>query len=62
MSDVEIEKGADDNNGGSLSTPSPADQQHTPHKAINAPDWTLGMKIYHTAIPCFLAFLMCVFY
>lgn len=27
-------------------------------KAINATSWSLGMKIYHTAIPCFLAFLM----
>ncbi|KAL6791122.1 major facilitator superfamily domain-containing protein [Trichoderma sp. SZMC 28013] len=27
-------------------------------KAINATSWSLGMKIYHTAIPCFLAFLI----
>lgn len=28
--------------------------------AINATNWSLAMKIYHTAIPCFLAFLMYV--
>ncbi|KAI5455590.1 major facilitator superfamily domain-containing protein [Mariannaea sp. PMI_226] len=27
-------------------------------KAINAMSWSLGMKIYHTVIPCFLAFLI----
>ncbi|KAK4062661.1 uncharacterized protein Triagg1_9779 [Trichoderma aggressivum f. europaeum] len=27
-------------------------------KAINATSWSLGMKIYQTAIPCFLAFLI----
>lgn len=29
-----------------------------PRKAINAMNWPLWMKIYHTAIPCFLAFLI----
>lgn len=29
-----------------------------PRKAINAINWSVGMKIYHSAIPCFLAFLM----
>lgn len=29
-----------------------------PRKAINAINWSFGVKIYHTAIPCFLAFLM----
>lgn len=29
-----------------------------PRKAINAINWSVGLKVYHTAIPCFLAFLM----
>lgn len=32
--------------------------QNEPRKAINAINWSFGLKIYHTAIPCFLAFLM----
>jgi hypothetical protein len=35
-------------------------EHHEPRKAIDAMNWSLGMKIYHTAIPCFLAFLMYV--
>jgi hypothetical protein len=44
MSDTEIEKGVD--------------ERDEPRKAVNASSWSLGLKIYHTAIPCFLAFLM----
>ncbi len=29
-------------------------------KAINATSWNLWMKLYHTVIPCVLAFLMWV--
>jgi hypothetical protein len=32
--------------------------RNEPRKAINAINWSFGMKLYHTAIPCFLAFLM----
>jgi hypothetical protein len=51
MSDAEIESGLD------KSTVDDG-QRHEPRKAINATNWSLGLKIYHTAIPCFLAFLM----
>ncbi|KAF3395222.1 Polyamine transporter 4 [Talaromyces pinophilus] len=32
--------------------------RNEPRKAINAINWSFGMKLYHTAIPCFLAFLI----
>lgn len=28
------------------------------HKTMNAGDWSMSLKIYHTAIPCFLSFLV----
>ncbi|KAH8692076.1 putative MFS polyamine transporter [Talaromyces proteolyticus] len=34
------------------------DEHHEPPKAVEATSWSLGSKIYHTAIPCFLAFLI----
>lgn len=50
MSDLEMQKDVD--KGDSIKADS--------INAINATSWSLGMKIYHTAIPCFLAFLMFV--
>jgi hypothetical protein len=58
MSDVAILDEVDKPNGVPLSTLPPANEVHEPHKAINARNWSAGMKLYHTAIPCFLAFLM----
>ncbi|OJJ45978.1 hypothetical protein ASPZODRAFT_67518 [Penicilliopsis zonata CBS 506.65] len=48
MSDIEVEDGNKRNSEGQILDPN----------AINAINWSLGMKIYHTAIPCFLAFLI----
>ena len=58
MSDTELEKGVDESTSGSPSTSDQVDEHHEPRKAANATSWSLGWKIYHTAIPCFLAFLM----
>ncbi|OQU97895.1 hypothetical protein CLAIMM_03763 isoform 2 [Cladophialophora immunda] len=58
MSEVVVEKGASGRNSGSSSTSGSANERDEPRKAINAMSWSLGMKIYHTAIPCFLAFLI----
>ena len=57
MSAPEIEKGVNQRNSGS-SNLSPVNERHEPRETIDAMSWSLGMKIYHTAIPCFLAFLM----
>lgn len=43
MSDPEIQKDVDKSDSS---------------KTINAMSWSLGLKLYHTVIPCFLAFLM----
>ena len=46
---------------GTSASPSPLgldNERHETHKKIDAMSWSLGMRIYHTAIPCFLAFLM----
>ncbi|QYS94101.1 MFS polyamine transporter [Trichoderma simmonsii] len=53
MSDLEMQKDVDKSNISKVDS-SKADSS----KAINATSWSLGMKIYHTTIPCFLAFLI----
>ena len=58
MSDTDIEKSVDENTRSSPPTSGQVDEPHEPRKAANATSWSLGLKIYHTAIPCFLAFLM----
>ena len=58
ISGPDIEKAVDEIISGSTSTSGPVDERNKPRKAIDAMSWTLKWKIYHTAIPCFLAFLM----
>lgn len=60
MSDTEVEKGVNKRNSGSSPALGPFNERHEPRKAINAISWSLGMKLYHTIIPCSLAFLMWV--
>jgi hypothetical protein len=42
-----------------LSTPTSElnDKPAEPQSTINAIDWNMGKKIYHSVVPCFLAFL-----
>jgi hypothetical protein len=56
--DIDIENGFNKRDSGPPSTLGPVNERYEPHKAITAMSWSLGMKIYHTAVPCFLAFLM----
>lgn len=58
MLDTEIEKGLDESTRSPPSTSGQVDECHEPRKAANTTSWSLSLKIYHTAIPCFLAFLM----
>ncbi|KAL4781282.1 major facilitator superfamily domain-containing protein [Aspergillus varians] len=52
MSDAEVENGVE-------KTPNaPVDEDYEPRNATNVTTWSLASKIYHTAIPCFLAFLI----
>ncbi|OAP61342.1 hypothetical protein AYL99_03545 [Fonsecaea erecta] len=60
MSETEIEMGVDKSNSDSLSALGSVNKRHEPPEAINALSWSLGVKIYHTAVPCFLCFLMYV--
>ena len=60
MSDLEIKEDVNEGISGSESILDPVNEHDEPRKAINAMSWSLGMKIYYTAIPCFLAFLMYV--
>ncbi|KAK5287360.1 hypothetical protein LTR43_010194 [Exophiala xenobiotica] len=48
----------DERKSNSESSSGLGNEDHEPRKAIDAMNWSLGMKIYHTAIPCFLAFLI----
>ncbi len=57
MSNIEIKEDVNERNSPE-STSSPGNERHEHGQAINAMNWSLGMKLYHTAIPCFLAFLM----
>lgn len=59
MSKPDIEEGFDSSSN--MAPPiALADDCPKVRKPIDAESWSLGMKIYHTAIPCFLAFLMYV--
>jgi hypothetical protein len=58
MSNTDIENGVNKRNSDPRPTLGPINERHEPRKAMNATSWSLGMKIYHTAVPCFLAFLM----
>lgn len=58
MSDTEIDNGINKGNSASPLTLGPVNERKKPRKAINATRWSLGMKVYHTAVPCFLAFVM----
>lgn len=60
MSDIGIKEAVGQSNSGSASIFSPDDEPNQPRRAATsaAMSWSLGTKIYHTAIPCFLAFLM----
>jgi hypothetical protein len=55
MSDTQIKEGVNQGDAGLEAMSVPIKE---PRKAINAINWSLGLKIYHSAIPCFLAFLM----
>jgi len=62
MSNTELEDGIDKENSDSSSNLAAANGAQEPQplkgKAINAQSWSLGMKYYHTAVPCFLSFVM----
>lgn len=58
MSDTDIENDAIKRNENSTLALSLDNEPHEPQTTMKAIDWSLGMKIYHTAVPCFLAFLM----
>ncbi|KAK4947623.1 hypothetical protein LTR10_013569 [Elasticomyces elasticus] len=58
MSNTELKDDVNDRNSRSESISSPGIERHEARKAINAMNWSPEMKIYHTAIPCFLAFLI----
>lgn len=60
MSDTGIEKDVAERSSGLQSTLDPVEDRHASRQAVNATNWSLASKIYHTAIPCFLAFLMWV--
>lgn len=59
MPDIENAPDVDKENGdSSRNLDDPVNDGHEPRKVIDAMNWSVWMKLYHTAIPCFLAFLM----
>ncbi|KIW12850.1 hypothetical protein PV08_08037 [Exophiala spinifera] len=57
MSNIKI-RDAVDEEGGSDSSYNLGAEDHKPQKAISAQNWSTGTKLYHTTIPCSLAFLI----
>ncbi|QGA18471.1 hypothetical protein EYB26_006156 [Talaromyces marneffei] len=58
MSDIEMNGDFNEIKSYSGSIVGTVSGRNEPRKAINAINWSFGLKIYHTAIPCFLAFLI----
>ncbi|KAK6383020.1 hypothetical protein LTS17_003690 [Exophiala oligosperma] len=58
MSTVETTDEVDENKSKPESLGSSGSGHDHPHKSINANNWSTGLKLYHTTIPCFLAFLI----
>lgn len=58
MSDTDIEIGVNNKDSDSSLPSGPVEKRREPRKAINATSWSIGMKLYHTAVPCFLSFVM----
>ena len=58
MSDIEAKNVDNETNSDFRSTLGSQNEQHEPREATKAVNWSVWRKTYHTAVPCFLAFLM----